>query len=454
MTTNAPTATDHLNVLRKSLEQSTPWTSGVLDVREDDLSLFYKSGAGEQDLGFLNFASATDEHLEKLAAACQPASFGLGKEDVLDENYRKAGKLDCANFASSLDIASLQIIDAIRPDLLDGRDDGDDKIIRPELYKLNVYGPGSFFKSHKDTPRGDNMIGSLVIVLPTKHDGGELSLSHGKESSTFDSASDLADKKTSIAYVAFFSDVLHAVEKVTSGYRVTLTYNLFLVDRPSSRLVPARQPSAAETACEAALRALVADPTFLPGGGILGFGLTHQYPIPRDPEDPRTLKHVLTILKGADARMHSAASRAGLETSLQLVYEIDDKDDDYDSMCQVALSKVINTEHMWSEGRETEKAIRRVGKVLRYASRRELGNVERDGSVHLDDSDTDSDESGSEADPEVPAGKTAVHWVTELTEMNRARSGYVAMGNEAHLTHHYGDAALFVRFPAASKRQA
>ncbi|KAF7300600.1 Fe2OG dioxygenase domain-containing protein [Mycena chlorophos] len=451
----AATAKDHLDVLRKSLQQSTPWTSGVLDVRGDDLSLFYKYGEGEREARLLNLEDATDEHLEELAAACQPATFGRGQEDVLDENYRKAGKLDCANFASSLDIASLQVIDAISPDLLDGRDDADKKIIRPELYKLNVYGPGSFFKSHKDTPRSKDMIGSLVIVLPTTHEGGELSLSHGSESSTFDSALDLADKKTSIAYVAFFSDVMHAVEKVTSGYRVTLTYNLFLIDRPDSRLVPARQPSAAETACEAALRGLVADPTFLPAGGILGFGLTHQYPIPRGPRDPQTLKHVLKILKGADARMHGVALRVGLETSLYLVYDTGrwEGNGHY-----VGTSEVVNLEGILDEGGESVQALEEAGEPLRTATESESGASTkkkaaakgRSKKAKRDSSGDEEEESEDEGDKE----RTAVHWVTKVKKMNRAVSAYVAMGNEADLAHHYGDAALFVRFPAAADRGA
>ena len=67
-----------------------------------------------------------------------------------------------------------------------------------EMHKLNVYGmqkrflisalqqltlaaivgPGSFFKSHVDTPKGCKMFGSLVVVLPTKHEGGSFSFRH------------------------------------------------------------------------------------------------------------------------------------------------------------------------------------------------------------------------------------------------------------------------------------
>ncbi|KAF7316573.1 Fe2OG dioxygenase domain-containing protein [Mycena indigotica] len=163
-------------------------------------------------------------------------------------------------------------------------------------------GPGSFFKSHKDTPRGRSMVGSLVIVLPTEHRGGQLNLSHGKNSFTFDSAVRVAGGSGSIAYVAFFSDVTHAVEPVVSGHHVTLTYNLLISPKSSSLHLNTRQPLfEVEVACQSALAALLADPAFLPDGGLLSFGLEHEYPVPRTISDPTTLGHVLYMLKGADA---------------------------------------------------------------------------------------------------------------------------------------------------------
>ncbi|KAF8427281.1 hypothetical protein EV426DRAFT_529446, partial [Tirmania nivea] len=35
-----------------------------------------------------------------------------------------------------------------------------------ELYKLNCYSQGDFFKAHKDTPLAANMLGSLVVNPP------------------------------------------------------------------------------------------------------------------------------------------------------------------------------------------------------------------------------------------------------------------------------------------------
>jgi hypothetical protein len=43
------------------------------------------------------------------------------------------------------------------------------------LHKLNVMSAGSFFKPHKDTPRGaDTCFGTLVVALPVYFLGGDL----------------------------------------------------------------------------------------------------------------------------------------------------------------------------------------------------------------------------------------------------------------------------------------
>ena len=86
----------------------------------------------------INLAKATKEELERLTNACQPATFGVNNEDVHDESYRKAGKMDFGNFATSLDVIGIGLIDAVRGELLDGENDA--REIKVEMYKLNVYG--------------------------------------------------------------------------------------------------------------------------------------------------------------------------------------------------------------------------------------------------------------------------------------------------------------------------
>jgi hypothetical protein len=84
--------------------------------------------------------------LEDLTAACQAATFGLGGEDVLDETYRKAGKLDSEQFATKLHHEVYSILSSALSILYDDGDEDDEKMggVVAELYKLNVYGI-SFF---------------------------------------------------------------------------------------------------------------------------------------------------------------------------------------------------------------------------------------------------------------------------------------------------------------------
>jgi hypothetical protein len=51
----------------------------------------------------VNFSDATPDELEQLTQDCESASFRLHQEHVLDESYRKAGKMDSECFASTLD---------------------------------------------------------------------------------------------------------------------------------------------------------------------------------------------------------------------------------------------------------------------------------------------------------------------------------------------------------------
>jgi len=85
----------------------------------------------------IDFKEATDEQLAALAETCQPASFGIAQKDVLDESYRKAGKLECADFATQFCPYASNIVDKLKGALLQGRDSTN---IDVEMYKLNVYG--------------------------------------------------------------------------------------------------------------------------------------------------------------------------------------------------------------------------------------------------------------------------------------------------------------------------
>lgn len=71
-------------------------------------------------LGRIDFTSHTDEQVRRLAEACDIATFGRGHEDVHDESYRKAGKLDKGHFAATFDPEQSGLLHAIRHNVLEG----------------------------------------------------------------------------------------------------------------------------------------------------------------------------------------------------------------------------------------------------------------------------------------------------------------------------------------------
>ena len=89
----------------------------------------------------LDFTNATEEDLAHLAQSCDPATFGLNHEDVLDESYRKAGKLDANRFLTAFNLETSGLLDVVGGTLLErqGRGLG----LRAERYKINVYGKHS-----------------------------------------------------------------------------------------------------------------------------------------------------------------------------------------------------------------------------------------------------------------------------------------------------------------------
>ena len=113
------------------------------------------------------------EHIQTfidLEQACEAATFGRNQENVLDESYRKAGKMDVENFMSGLDLDESGLLDVVRAGLLTG--DQEDKPVKAELYKLNVYGQSSFvsiLSGGMMTSTGTALREGRVLQGPQRH---------------------------------------------------------------------------------------------------------------------------------------------------------------------------------------------------------------------------------------------------------------------------------------------
>ncbi|TFY75753.1 hypothetical protein EWM64_g8259 [Hericium alpestre] len=420
-------SSDVLQPLTDAIVDKPPYVSGTLSLPLDCFNLFYKTGNGAN---YLNFTTATEAELAELAAACEAATFGRNKEDVLDESYRRAGKMDVDQFSNPIVPERTPLMQAIRNELLEG--DHSARPIRLELYKLNVYSEGSFFKPHVDTPRSGAMFGSLVLVFPTQHEGGGLILRHGGKEWTVDLAKEFSQLPAcSIGFIAFYSDVEHEVSLVRSGHRVTLTYNLYFEDitvededanvdaELISTIVP-NEPTFSET-----LKEMLSDPTFLPNGGLLGFGLRHKYPVRWSLDD------VHKLLKGSDAVVWRAVEKLSLEPALYFCYE-----DWYpypETVLFFNIPGIIEEETNIDE-QSIISRIKEVGPTI---------VIERDSP-----SSSPSSESGQQKEPVVP-----VSWVTPLTQFTAFRGTYIEYGNQAEHQIFYAEVCLIARVPSFEERQ-
>ncbi|KAI5360171.1 putative prolyl 4-hydroxylase alpha subunit, Fe(2+) 2OG dioxygenase domain-containing protein [Septoria linicola] len=239
-----------------------------------------------------------------LLAACQPASFGRGGEEVMDEDYRKAGKLDRSSFATTFCPYETGIIDIVTQLLLtQTKQSKHERSLRAELYKLNIYSaPSGKFMAHVDTPRSESQLGSLVVSLPVNHLGGELVVRNAGNEVTFD-WSEFQD----LNWAAFYSDCEHEVLEVEAGHRLTLTYNLYVTRGLGHLAGTASGLDATTLPLYKSLSTALENPGFLRRGRILAVWLTHSY--------AHTNKHVNFLpdsLKGADMSLYETASELGL----------------------------------------------------------------------------------------------------------------------------------------------
>lgn len=100
-----------------------------------------------------------------------------------------------------------------------GLNDGKDFDLIP--HKANMYSTGCFFKPHVDTPIADNMLGTLVITMSTKYEGGDLVIQHNGITKTYN-YNDLG--KGYLGFVGFYGNCVHEVTPITKGRRVTFTF--------------------------------------------------------------------------------------------------------------------------------------------------------------------------------------------------------------------------------------
>jgi hypothetical protein len=157
---------------------------------------------------------------DQLIAAAQRAPYGRGEDTVIDTAVRRTWQIS-ADQVLMQGRHWQQALAGIVAQAAAGL--GVAGAVVPELYKLLVYDPGSFFVSHRDTEKAPGMFATLVIALPSEHEGGELLVRHRGREVRLDLHS---QDPSEVAFAAFYADCVHEVLPLTEGWRLVLVYNL------------------------------------------------------------------------------------------------------------------------------------------------------------------------------------------------------------------------------------
>jgi 2-oxoglutarate-Fe(II)-dependent oxygenase superfamily protein len=231
----------------------------------------------------------SDEEARRLIGVADQAPYGRGTETIVDTDVRRVWQIEPSRFVlrnPGWEAQVEEIVTAVRQRF------AIDAKVRHELYKLLVYETGSFFAPHRDTEKTPGMFATLVVCLPSRHEGGTLVVEHEGECTQIEFGG--PDSEFQTAYAAFYADCRHEITPVRSGYRVCLVYNLALdraapapsTRRPARRVPPGTrgtrhpQPSAPRKApavaeAESVLRELFADPSLDLNKAVIP--LEHQY---------------------------------------------------------------------------------------------------------------------------------------------------------------------------------
>lgn len=172
---------------------------------------------------------------KRLIAQAAQAPYGRGEETIVDTGVRRVWQLEPSQFKlrnAAWEAHVAEMVAAVKQAF------GINGAVTAELYKLLVYEKGSFFAPHRDTEKTPGMFATLVVALPSRHQGGRLIVRHDGQTKDIDFAAAEAEFKTQ--YAAFYADCQHEIERVTAGYRVCLVYNLSLAKKK-------KQPSAPQS---------------------------------------------------------------------------------------------------------------------------------------------------------------------------------------------------------------
>lgn len=241
----------------------------------------------------------------------------IGISTCETDKYHSIYQVDNGSFFTSFQLCSTTILNEIESLMQPG------KVIRADIDKLNIHTARNCLKQACVGPDGDvpasrvpsksdhekqayrgsdkGEFGKLVVCLPARFTGGPLILYHHGNKMEYQWANSSTPKSPVVHWAAFFNGTKHQLLPVTSGFCITLTYDLYSAEQRLTSL-----PSG-NAFCQMFDQMMI-HPHFMRHGGLLGFQCQHAYQYTELNHEER----LPLLLKGADYVVYSAAKAMGL----------------------------------------------------------------------------------------------------------------------------------------------
>ena len=166
----------------------------------------------------------SEKQATELKQHCEQAPYGKGEETLIDTDVRRVWRMTPDRFALTnpdWETFLQKVVKKVQKELGLER-----QKLQSHLYDLLLYEPGSFFLPHRDGEKLDRMVATLVVVLPSSFEGGELVIRHEGEERIIDFGG--GNSPFRVHYAAFYADCEHEVRPLRAGHRLCLVYNLTL----------------------------------------------------------------------------------------------------------------------------------------------------------------------------------------------------------------------------------
>jgi len=208
---------------------------------------------------------------KQIKKVCEQAPYGKGEKTVIDTKVRKVWQLMPDRF----ELTNPAWQDFLQQTLTTVQNELglQDEKLECSLYNLLLYEKGSFFLPHRDGEKAERMVATLVIVLPSQYQGGELVIRHDGKEETIDFTT-VENGHFLSHFAAFYADCEHEIRPLKSGYRLCLIYNVTLA-KSKKRITAPRSGSHIEAVANILQSWIASDAEDRPDK--LAITLDHQY---------------------------------------------------------------------------------------------------------------------------------------------------------------------------------